>query len=282
MTARLGDFALPNISTSPSGSTVRSGLILSSAAARPVALPVRPPLTRLRSLSSMKQMLVFPSRSWAASTSSSNPRPYSRNCAMRRTKRNWATVLQCVSMTLDGNGALRPPFGRYERFPDMLEEMCSEIMCVYPSRARSVYICANSSKGAWTYRELVAGDDVIVEGLDVLGRVVLGEMRSVRLDDPEVHALDADLRKLGVRRIACVIGYDRDFLGLHIPHHPHLLDRKNDGIQRLLATLRVDLEVGMQFLDSLDEPLEIILREVLTGEQRERVEVIVERVNERA
>lgn len=114
--------------------------------------------------------------------------------------------------------------------------------------------------------ELVAGDDVIVEGLDVLGRVVLGEMRSVRLDDPEVHALDADLRKLGVRRIACVIGYDRDFLGLHIPHHPHLLDQENDGIQRLLATLRVDLEVGMQFLDSLDEPLEIILREVLTGD----------------
>lgn len=50
--------------------------------------------------------------------------------------------------------------------------------------------------------QLVAIDDVIVEGLDIFDGVVLGKMRAVGLDDPEVHTLDTKLGKLGIRRIA--------------------------------------------------------------------------------
>ncbi len=78
--------------------------------------------------------------------------------------------------------------------------------------------------------QLVTIDDVIVEGLDILDGVVLGEMRAVRLDDLEVHTLDAKFGKLSIRRIASVVGHDCYLLHLHLLHHLRLFNRENDGI----------------------------------------------------
>ena len=44
--------------------------------------------------------------------------------------------------------------------------------------------------------------------------------------------------------------------GAQLGHRQSLLDREDHGIERLLATMGVDLQVGLSLLDSVDDLLE--------------------------
>ena len=49
---------------------------------------------------------------------------------------------------------------------------------------------------------------------------------------------------------------------------PNLLDGEDHRIERLLATVRVDLELGLSLLDGVDDVLEGLVVELLAGEDR--------------
>ena len=50
-----------------------------------------------------------------------------------------------------------------------------------------------------------------------------------------------------------------------------LLDREDHGIERLLATMGVNLQIGLSLLDGVDDLLEGLIGQLLAGQNRQRV-----------
>ena len=62
--------------------------------------------------------------------------------------------------------------------------------------------------------------------------------------------------------------------GAQLGHGQSLLDREDHGIERLLATMGVDLQIGLSLLDGIDDLLEGLIGQLLTGQNRQRVALL--------
>ena len=114
-------------------------------AASAVALPVRPPMTRLRKVSTVKTMLVFRQVRSVKATSSEKLAPALQRKATARTSRASAQVLRRESTTATSMSAPSAPKRAAWQVPDMPEDMWMEMQWVKPSRASEVYSSPNST-----------------------------------------------------------------------------------------------------------------------------------------